>query len=68
MSNLEKIIYDLRSYNFTQRKIQSNLLIAQYLEDIVEIGFEWSLFKGYSKGKAVLLRTKQLFNDLQELK
>lgn len=68
MSNLEKVIYDLRSYNFTQRKIQSNLLIAQYLEDILNIGFEWSILKGYSKGKAVLLRTKKLFDDLQELK
>jgi len=67
MTNLEKIIYDLRSYNFTKRKVEANILLAQYLEDLNNIGITSNIFMSAFKSRAVNKRTKQLFDDLESI-
>lgn len=67
MDNLEKIIYDLRSYNFTKRKIEANILLAKYLEDLNEIGITSNIFMSAFKSRAVNKLTEKLFEDLESI-
>ncbi len=67
MTNSEKVIYDLRSYNFTKRKLQANILLADYLEKINEISANSNVITVVFKSNSVIKLTNELLKKLEEL-
>lgn len=66
MNGIKRIILELRSYSFTKKKIDANIAIADFLEDVNAIIEKSNAFTAVFDNSKIKTRTKQLIDLLEE--